>query len=405
MKLFVNKIIKILVPLIFWPFKYIVPKGNIIILQTYSPYIYCENTRYLYEYLSNHTDYEVYWITESEEIKQYLDLHKLKYITKRKILNYLYITVRARVVISPGSSFHNPFKLTSKKAIKISTFHGTGPKVTARTFDNLKDSLKEIYRINKFDYVNFPSKYSAARTGKGVYRIPKSTLINLGYPRCDMFFRKEYVKEKYSKKEITKYLLGVDFISNAKIVFYTPTWRPYKYYFPLLKLEDLNIEVLNEFLGKENIFFFYTVHAGNPPCNLPLNLSRIRYIDHIKYPLFDTNLFMIETDILLNDYSTSSVDFAIFNKPQLFFMPDYECYNLEKGFIEDYKAILPGKEICSFDEFKNTMIACLSDQESYLKQHENKRKLLLERYYDVSIENSCEIFTQFIHSLMKKIAF
>ena len=55
-----------------FPLKFVISKGNVIILQTYSPYIYCENTKYLYEYLSTKTDYEVYWVTESKEIKKYL---------------------------------------------------------------------------------------------------------------------------------------------------------------------------------------------------------------------------------------------------------------------------------------------------------------------------------------------
>jgi len=138
------------------------------------------------------------------------------------------------------------------------------------------------------------------------------------------------------------------------------------------------------------------------PKNVLPETDHIKYVTHKNNPFFDTNLFMFEVDILLNDYSTTSTDFALLKRPQIFFMPDYEYYNLEKGFIEDYKAILPGKEICSFDEFKNTVIACLSDQESYLNQHESSRKLLLERYYDVSIKNSCGLFTEFIHSLMKK---
>ena len=60
MKHFVKIVIKQFMTMVLSPLKYIISKGNVIIIQTYSPFIYCENTKYLYEYLSIHTDYEVY---------------------------------------------------------------------------------------------------------------------------------------------------------------------------------------------------------------------------------------------------------------------------------------------------------------------------------------------------------
>ena len=400
MKSFLKELIKRIIALIFLPLKHIIPKGKVIILQAYSPHIYCENTKYLYEYLSEHTDYEVYGVTEREEIKQYLDSKGYKYITYKRPVELIIVALLAKIVIDSGTACFN-FGLIGKKTVKITTLHGNGPKATLSTHDTLKENLEEICKVNEFDFVNFTSQYSAAMIGKRTFRLPAHKLIWLGYPRCDQFFDDVFVNERYKKKEIAKQL-NKNFNGSEKIMLYTPTWRPYEYEFPLLLMKDFEVNEFDNFLKENEIFFFYTSHTVNTPKNVLPDTDHIMYVTHKNNLFFDINLFMLEVDILLNDYSTTSTDFALLKRPQIFFMPDYEYYNLEKGFIEDYKAILPGKEIYSFDEFKNTVIACLSDQKSYLNQHENSRKLLLERYYDVSIKNSCGLFTEFIYSLMKK---
>ncbi len=387
--------------LFFWPFKYIVPKGKVIILQTYSSYIYCENTKYLYEYLSEYTDYEVYWVTESKEIKQYLDSKGYKYITYKRPVGFILIALRAKIVINSGTMYFNRFGLIGKKTLKITTSHGVGPKYTVESYDNVKDTLKQIRNFNKFDFFNFTSKYSATMIGRRNFKLLPHKIIYLGNPRCDQFFDDAFVKERYRKKEVAKQL-NKSFNDNGKIMLYTPTWRPYEYEIPLLSMKNFEVNKFDNFLKENEIFFFYTSHTVNTPKKVLPETGHIKYITHKKNPFFDINLFMLEVDILLNDYSTTSTDFALLKRPQIFFMPDYEYYNIEKGFIEDYRAILAGKEICSFDELQDSVLVCLGEPEKYLEQYESKRTLLLERYYDVSLSNSCQSFTEFIHGLMKK---
>ena len=127
----------------------------------------------------------------------------------------------------------------------------------------------------------------------------------------------------------------------------------------------------------------------------------ITFISHANYHLYDTNEFMLETDILLNDYSNASTDFSLLNRPQVFYMPDYDEYVFRQGFIEDYKSILPGYEIKSYNDLKNTIIDCINDPQAYLKKYENKKNKLLEHYYDIDNTNSCEKFCKFIDYKMK----
>ena len=80
MKNLTKLLVKKIFALTLFPLKYFVSKGNVVIMQTYNNYIYCENTKYLYEYLSSETDLNVYWVTENKDIQIYLDSKDYKYM-------------------------------------------------------------------------------------------------------------------------------------------------------------------------------------------------------------------------------------------------------------------------------------------------------------------------------------
>ena len=110
---------------------------------------------------------------------------------------------------------------------------------------------------------------------------------------------------------------------------------------------------------------------------------------------------MMEVDILLNDYSTTSTDIALIKTPQIFFMPDYEQYEEESGFIEDYRKILPGKEIYSFESLKETIEYIYLNKYDYLDLYEANRLKLIKKYYDFTGNGSCHEFYKFIQNLLK----
>ena len=85
---------------------------------------------------------------------------------------------------------------------------------------------------------------------------------------------------------------------------------------------------------------------------------------------------MLEVDVLINDYSSTSTDFSLLNRPQIFYLPDYDLYSSEKGFVEDYRATLPGVEVFNFEELKKQLIYCLSHTDQYLNKFNGMRKEL-----------------------------
>jgi len=102
----------------------------------------------------------------------------------------------------------------------------------------------------------------------------------------------------------------------------------------------------------------------------------------------------------LNDYSTTSTDFAILNRPQLFFMPDYDYYKEDCGFVEEYNQVLSGKEVKSQKELINSLEYIFLNKDAYLQKYQDKTRELLDKYYDVSQQNASKNFHSFIEDLL-----
>ena len=362
--------------LVFFPFKHFIPKGNIVVLGTSTRHQYRDNTKYLLEYFAHKNKFKVFWITDNDEVKSYLDNQGIETIGLKSPLKMIWVLLRAKVIVDSGTEYFNPFGLTSSnKTIKLTTLHGNGPKATFSRFhppDNEEIAIQQIRSYYSFDYINYPSDYSMVSVGRRCHLLPNKKIVSLGYPRCDQYFDDDYINKRYSSKMVAKKICA-SYSEKDKIIYYTPTWRPYKYEFPLTSMLGLNMIDFNKWLRDRNYFFFYSVHSAHFPIDKPIGLERIIYIDSVKHPFFDVNEFMLEVDILLNDYSTTSTEFAILNRPQIFFMPDYDNYEVEKGFVENYKKLLVGREIASFNEFLQAIDDIETDISGYMESY-NKKK-------------------------------
>ncbi len=391
-----NRAIKKIISLLLYPLKHILPKKYIIFSGT-TNYNYNGNCRYLFEYLSKNSSHKVYWFTRSDIVKNYLNENGLNQLSYSNPIKLIIVSAMAKIIMNDGDDYLNIFGLSdTKETIKISLFHGFGPKITL--YDKTKDIRTE--RINKFDYVNFTSSYLGSEVSKKIFNLPSKKVKILGFPRNDLFYMKDLAEKSLENKKIINRLCKSAVNESMKVLLYTPTWRPYDYNLPIMDITGFKDKLFNDFLADNNILFIYSTHSANPPKSHLKNSPNITYIDS-RYPLYDTNLTMLESDILINDYSTTSVDFSILRRPQIFCMPDYKIYKNTKGFLEDYKNSMPGQEATNFASFCNIVMESIYARESYLKRYENKRITILEKYYNLNNNNSSMNHSKFIDNIMR----
>ena len=82
-------------------------------------------------------------------------------------------------------------------------------------------------------------------------------------------------------------------------------------------------------------------------------------------------------------------------------MHDYEYFEEEKGFVENYKYFLPGKEVNNFYELIETLNEFLLHPQNYLEKYEKNIKTLLDKYYDISLTNSCASFAEIVKKIIQ----
>ena len=368
-------------------------KKEYIIFQCHNPNLYCDNTKYLFEYLNKKRFKNCYWNTSSKKISRYLKEKKYNYINiNENLINFFFVTLKTKAVIDTGTKYFDPLNLISidKSIKKITLYHGYGPKSVPYSKKNSRFKTIERKNHQSFDYINCTTKFIEKNFIKN-FKINKKNCLNYGFPRID------HLKSK-NKDNTFNYLTNIK-SKNPKIILYTPTWRPYDIDFPLNYMPGMDYSKFQKFLIKKNMYFFYSQHSIQDFKNKPSNYSRIIGINHLKYPFYDTTSFMKSVKILVNDYSASSTDFSILKKPQLFYFPDFKKYNDYKGFLENYKKNLIGFEIQNYNSFIKYIEACMKNKNFYLKKFDEKINNYQVKYYKKSNNNSCELFKKFIKKI------
>ena len=89
-------------------------------------------------------------------------------------------------------------------------------------------------------------------------------------------------------------------------------------------------------------------------------ISKGNVIDVTYYP--EVNDLYIAADVAITDYSSVMFDFAVTQKPMLFFVPDLEEYaEGVRGFYLDYTATVPGPIVRNADDVAGEIRRLASD--------------------------------------------
>ncbi|WP_260869761.1 CDP-glycerol glycerophosphotransferase family protein [Vibrio chagasii] len=229
------------------------------------------------------------------------------------------------------------FKRAGQKYIQC--WHGTPLKKMGHdivTGNNAKVSLgglKAAYsrEAKLLDLFLSPSPYASERFCSS-FNMPQSKILEKGYPRNDFLVKNKRDNEKIIQLK-KKYGIGLD----VKVVLYTPTWRDDQY--SLANSSHLGVNYLDneEFMArfKDTIFLY----RGHYFTKSSINKDRFLDVSHVN----DVNELYLISDLLVTDYSSTFFDYALLDKPILFYMPDLEHYmNKTRGFYLNIDFELPG---------------------------------------------------------------
>lgn len=288
-------------------------------------------------------------------------------------LPYYWTMARAQYFIS-NTDFPPSFR-SRPNQIGIQTMHGTPLKTIGTDVEGWADTeerRQEFYEHNKqWNWITVQNEATETITRRCYgYTGP---YLRTGYPRTDSLFAQNTPQRQAELKQ----QLGLP--ADKKLVLYAPTWRTGGRF-------DLHLDLaqLAESLGNEYVFAL-----RRHPISLPGFTNRHRMGTTVRDFTYEPRAddVMLAADVLITDYSSIMFDYALLDRPIMFFVNDLETYRDElRGFNFDLVAEAPGPLLRSTNEVE----AALANLDETVAQNQEAFNHFKETYLTFESGHSCE---------------
>jgi CDP-glycerol glycerophosphotransferase len=269
---------------------------------------------------------------------------------------------RARYIVS-NDTIHDDFR-KDPQTTYLQTWHGTPLKRIA--FDVARPAFAgadrypiELARdVARWDVLLSPNRFSTDVLRRAFrYR---GEVLETGYPRNDLLLS----PERDAVRRRVRERLGL--APGVRAVLYAPTWRDDRPF----ELE-LDLPAAVEALGDGHVFLM----RAHWLARATQELQGEGVIDVTHYQ--DLRELYLAADVLVTDYSSSMVDFAVTRRPILFYAYDLEHYrDVLRGFYWDFEAEAPGPLLRTTAE----VIGALQDLEGVVERFGERYAGFRERF-------------------------
>jgi CDP-glycerol glycerophosphotransferase (TagB/SpsB family) len=221
----------------------------------------------------------------------------------------------------------------------IQTWHASGAfkkigySVLDKSFGMDEELARRVRVHSNYDVCLIGSQAAAVHYAEA-FRQPVDRFVSrLGIPRTDVFFGEERLART---REAVRGKYGLT--DGRRVILYAPTFRGDSVT-DARATDDLDLGVMAETLRDDHVllvrlhpFIRSRTVIGKELASFAIDVS-----DHS-----DINELMLVSDVLVTDYSSAIYEFALLGRPMVFFAPDYEAYEAERGFYFDYRTGVPG---------------------------------------------------------------
>ena len=224
----------------------------------------------------------------------------------------------------------------------VQLWHTTG---TVKKFGLGRRKLPQYKKVyERFDHIVVGSSRMTKLYNESFGTIKKDTFIKTGVPRTDFLFNELAQKQ-------TQLRLESEFpiIREKEVILYAPTYREYDLNHD--KFEKSLEKLYNEF--KYDFVLFLRLHPND---DMTYENKFPGFIYNVtSYP--NLNELAVASDILITDYSSIPFEFALLNKPIIFYAFDIDEYKESRGFIVDYRKFVPGPIVTNTKDLIKTIKA------------------------------------------------
>jgi CDP-ribitol ribitolphosphotransferase / teichoic acid ribitol-phosphate polymerase len=175
------------------------------------------------------------------------------------------------------------------------------------------------------------------------FGMPEERVLPLGHPRMDRFFDPAW-RERARAATLEAFPMA----KGRRVILFAPTWRPQG----LARVYDLSVldyGRLYELCQAIDAVFIIRLH---PTVVHPVDIPAA-YADRIvngTTSVMDAPEQLCATDLLITDYSSIILEYALLGRPMLFFAPDLQAYRADRDVYMPYEEFVPGRIVETFDD-------------------------------------------------------
>lgn len=205
----------------------------------------------------------------------------------------------------------------------------------------LVGEIVDTRQIHKnYTDVSVSSAY-VKNTFASVFNCSEDIIHAWGCPSTDVYFDKDFLR--FSRENLIKMVPNLSSrIGGRKILLYAPTYRGDSEKNAFVH-RMLDLLLLKRMLGDEYVFLMKMhpfITDGALMDDDVRDLVRDFAFDVPKSVPIETAL--CGADMLITDYSTVLFDYALLNRPMIFYAFDFENYTRRRPLFYDYKSFVPG---------------------------------------------------------------
>lgn len=251
--------------------------------------------------------------------------------------------------------------------------------------------LKPIGKLVNFDngdeffftYMIAPSELYIPIMAKE-YECPESCIKIAGEPMADAMLRAP--RGVYDFKKFNKVLVWAPTFRNSESMGYKDS--NLDTLVPLFDVKDY--PELNDLLAKHNIKLIVKLHPiQTVPVGMQRHFSHLSVYSHDEFVSSEYDMYTLiaNSDGLIGDYSTVSMQYLLMDHPMAFVVPDIDDYAGNRGFVfdnpEDY---MGGHIVKNKDEF----IQFINDFANGNDVYRDKRHWVCDQVFKYKDANCCK---------------
>ncbi|MCX5390683.1 bifunctional glycosyltransferase family 2 protein/CDP-glycerol:glycerophosphate glycerophosphotransferase [Streptomyces sp. NBC_00094] len=312
-------------------------------------------------------------------------------LVRRWSVPYLKALARAEFWVD-NQSF--PLRLAKRpETTYIQTWHGSALKKMGFDQPALKAKTRaqraaDQKHLNRFDHFLVRTEHDV-RTLARAFNLKDEVLLRSGYPRNDTLVQARLAEEETGTRVRGPVAEELGIPADKTVLLYAPTFRTMgkasRFSLPF------DVEAFAEEFGDRYVLLVrahYLNHVVLPPT------VEGKVIDVSKY--HDVMPLMELSDALITDYSSVMFDYALLDRPMLFFTYDYERYvHEDRGTYFDLLEKAPGPVFRTEDEFLEEV----RNLEAQGRQYADVRKCFVAEFGEYDHGNAAKtIVDQFFSS-------